>query len=135
MGNGVNDHEPISLAEARKHIRYRMGWRSLLNYLTAKELALGLKFIDRQRQRGRRRTRYRVTLAAIRAHAPEIVPGEPRTPTTGGLTVSQFKGALDVLDEKIADVTREELRREIHPRISALAGRVKALETKAEKRG
>lgn len=125
----MNDHEPISLPEARKRIGYRKGWRSLLNYLLARELSAGVHFVDRQR--GRRRTRYRVTIAAIRAHCPELVPGEPKASTPDGIEVNKMREALDLLDDKIVDLADERIRRRVEPKICALSSRVHDLEERA----
>lgn len=112
----MSEHEPISLREARKRIGYRRGWRSLLNALTARELSQGVRFVDRHP--GPRRTRYRVTVAAIRTHAPDLVRGDGTnlgTTRSVSVEVRQFREALQELDERAADIAADQIVKRVRP--------------------
>lgn len=112
----MSDHEPISIAEVKRRIGYRKGWRSLLNYLEAKELAGGVKFIARLRSRGR--CRYRVTIAGVHAHAPELIKGALQSQPS--IQLKQVKEFLASIDGRITFECEEQITKRVTPRISAL---------------
>lgn len=126
----LRDHELISLQEAKRRISYRKGWKSLLNELTAIELATGARFVDRKKRR--RYWRYRVTIAAIKEHAPRLV-GKRRVAPAHGLEIRKFEEALSVLDQKIDDVCSEVFHRQVNPQILALKKRLLKVEQTAGK--
>jgi hypothetical protein len=109
-----NDHEPVSLGEAKRRIGFRRGWRSLLTALTARELVHGVRFVDRFV--GPSRTRFRVTVAAIRAYAPDLIKGEAAKLTGHqAIEVRQFREALAELDERAAEIAVEQIYKRVKP--------------------
>jgi hypothetical protein len=127
----LTDHKLRSLQEVRRLLpNYDKGWKALLNELTAIELATGEKFVDRQKRR--RYWRYRVSLAAIEDFAPHLL-GKPKTRQVQGLEIRKFEEALGVLDEKISNEARAEVRRSCEPRFLALSKRLANIERAAGK--
>ena len=119
-----DDHEPISLEQMRQRIRYRRGRRSLLKYLQAIELTKRVVFV--RREPGPKRTRYLVTKAAIREHAPELIRDEtPRAPRPDLSAAREF---IQELDDKMADAAVEMIERRVSPRLERVERRVSKLE-------
>lgn len=123
------DNEPMSLQEARKVIRYRRGWRSLLNNLEAREILHGKPFVTRRRGK-RGVTRYTVTVSSLRRHAPDLLPTEIRgegvdtSPTVDGMSLRRMRGALHVLDERIEEGCVEVVENRVEPRLERLEAEV-----------
>lgn len=70
----MGDHTPISLGRATKLLGFDGDdqGRALLRELEARERALGVQIV--QRGKGPRKIHKRVTIAAIRKYAPDLVP-------------------------------------------------------------
>lgn len=114
---GAADHEPISFEEAKKRLGYRRQWRSLLRYLEAVELADKVRFIIRTKKRGL--IRYRITMAAIEAHAPELT-GRRKPKVSAHVGLQEAREFLDTVDEFAADKAAEYVSRRVVPRLERL---------------
>lgn len=98
----MNLHTPLSLAAAQKALGFESEdteGRALLRELEAREKTLGVTIVIRHR--GPRRTVRRVTLAAIRQHAPDLFPGNEER------LVREFRAYLRDIDKRIEDRVAE----------------------------
>lgn len=130
MVDDSNDHEAYTLHELlrKRKVRWRKGWRALLNHLEAIEMTKGTRFILRKR---RRYTTYRVTMAAIREHAPGLLPPEERPAKPAlNLELRTMETFLADLEEKQRDVCLRFFDAEVGPIIQNLEERVERIEQK-----
>lgn len=124
----MSDHEPISIQELRRRIKYRKGWRSLKNYLEAVELAREVKFIARLS--GKSRVNYRVTMAAVELYAPELLNKVPGSPPTARLGLEDARAFLRSLDDKIEDGCAEVIALRVTPQIRELRAEVARIQAR-----
>lgn len=111
-----NENHSITLAAAQRAIEFnsddeRQG-RLLKEELLAREADLGVRIMTR-RKRGKR-TYFRVTLANIRKHAPDLMPSKAES------LLKEAREYLSGIDEKIDDRVAEQITRRVQPRISKL---------------
>lgn len=121
-------HTPLSLQELRDAIGYKKGWKSLLRYLDAVELAKGVTIL--KRVRGRKLTRYLVTLAAIQEHAPEILPEglRPERPTQQ-LALRAAQDFLAHRDDRMYEIARNVVDKRATKQIERLSERLRGVES------
>lgn len=119
------ENEPVSLDRIRGRLSIKRGRRSLLKYLRAKERARGVYFLVEDPTE--HTVRVSVTLAAIRAYAPELIPPEERTqeadPDTT-LTLRQARNWLQLQGERMEQIAGEVVEVRVMPRLRAVEKKV-----------
>lgn len=110
-----NENRSISLSQAQRLIEFnsvdRQG-RLLREELIAREAQLG-KSIMTRRKRGKQTT-FRVTIAAIRKLAPDLMPSKADE------LLKEARGYLSDIDRRIDDRVAEQISERVEPRFARM---------------
>lgn len=112
----MNRQSLITLQEAKRRLKYRRGWRSLLYQLEVHEQQKGVELVVRRR--GKRLTRYLVTVESIAAHAPNLLPSDGDAEEKSA--VRHVGDVLALLDERIEEVCIDIIERRVMRRLLKL---------------
>lgn len=115
----MSETTPVSLSKAQEIIGFegdREG-RTLLRALEDVERAKGVVLV--QRRKRRRRTHYRVTVAAIRLHAPELIP-----PEGTATLLRQAREFLAEHDRRVAELVDERCEQHFERRVMPVVQRL-----------
>lgn len=110
-----DEHKLRTLGEAQELIEFESTdtkGRLLREELRTRERQLGLTIMSR-RKRGKRTT-YRVTIAAIRQHCPDLIPSKADE------LLKEARGYLSDIDQRIDDRVAEQITERVNPRFEKL---------------
>jgi hypothetical protein len=110
-----NEHRILTLAEAQRVIEFNSTdtkGRLLREELRGREERTGQAIMTR-RKRGKRTT-YRVTIAAIRKHAPDLMPSKADE------LLKEARSYLCDIDRRIDDRVAEQITERVEPRFEKL---------------
>lgn len=112
-----DENQPVSLAEARKLINFGGDpqGRALLRELQTREQAKRVQILSRRQGN---RTHWRVTLASIRKHAPDLMPAEPKTPVE--MLLRETRRYLEAIDVRIEERVAEHVAKRVEPELEKL---------------
>lgn len=116
----MNENKPITLGQATRFLGFDGDdqGRALLRELEARERALRVEIV--QRGPGPKNVHKRVTIAAIRQHAPDLVPSRAER------VLLEVTGYLREIDERVDDRVDERFETLYASRIAPVIGQVKA---------
>lgn len=120
----MSETSPISLAEAQKRLNFHGDnqGRRLLRYLEGVERSKGVDIVRKDKRRSK--ARYLVTIAAIREHAPELIPN--RTESLLRAAQEYLKDINERINERVDERCEQNFQRRIFPRLRKLEeGQVK----------
>jgi hypothetical protein len=117
MADMTTEGEPLTIPEAQRRLGFKGDpqGRRLLRLLIAKERSAGARFLIRQG--GGQRQRFKVTMTAIRRHAPDLLPSKVDK------LRRDFSGYMKAIDDRIAEGAAQHVQRFVEPRLSELYDR------------
>lgn len=110
-----NEHHRLTLAKAQEVIEFASTdgkGRLLREELMARETQLGHQIMVRRRRGSR--TTYRVTIAAIRKHCPDLIPSRADE------LLREARSYLSDIDRRIDDRVAEQITERVNPRFEKI---------------
>ena len=110
----MNEHEPITIAELQRRIGFRgdREGRRLRRQLELREKSSGATIIIRKPG-----CWPRVTLAAVRRYAPDLIPNQLKSVDT---LLRETRRYLESIDEKISNEVAEQIAARVAPELQRI---------------